>query len=71
MRVTAGRTYLFHPVIMDVCDPPVGRPTAGQAVTVKNLPGCPKANTMGHCHIVDAGTGKFLGLVHVNSLVPA
>jgi hypothetical protein len=66
-RVKAGRTYTFQPVGMDIYD---SKSTAepGQRVTVENMNGCPPANTMGHCHIVDAETGEFLGLVLCNSL---
>ena len=39
----------------------------GQMVRVVNLYGCPKANTMGHCHVQDMN-GRFAGLVHCNSL---
>jgi len=62
--------------ILNICDinnqhqldPPYGHPAPGQRVMVKNLPACPRAGTMGHCHIVDPETEKFIGLVHVNSL---
>jgi len=37
-------------------------------VQVVNLRGCPKANTMGHCHVNDAD-GRFAGLVCTSSLV--
>jgi len=41
---------------------------SGDVVRVKNLHGCPPANTMGHCYVVDAKTGAFIGLVCCNSL---
>jgi hypothetical protein len=41
---------------------------AGQRVRVVQLPGAPKPNTMGHCHIADAASGDFLGMVSVWSL---
>jgi hypothetical protein len=44
------------------------RVVPGDEVRVINLYGCPKANTMGHCHIETLG-GEFAGLVLTNSLV--
>lgn len=40
----------------------------GQVVRVVNLPSAPKCNTMGQCHVRDAQTGAFLGMVDVRSL---
>lgn len=40
----------------------------GDEVRVINLPGCPRANTMGHCYVADKTTGHFIGIVHCNSL---
>jgi hypothetical protein len=37
-------------------------------VRVVNLPGCPRANTMGHCHVACPETGRFIGLVCAASL---
>jgi hypothetical protein len=68
-KVRAGSLYTYRPVGMDAWSP-CSSATPGQLVRVKNLPGCPKANTMGHAHIVDAETGNFLGLVITNSLKP-
>jgi hypothetical protein len=66
-RVKAGCVYYFVPNLLDRID---GRTDLkhGAAVRVVNLPGCPKANVMGHCHVADPETGRFIGLVHVNSL---
>jgi hypothetical protein len=50
---------------MDRCDPKTDL-KEGDKVTVKNLPGCPKANTMGHCYVF-VGT-QFKGMVCCNSL---
>ena len=67
-KVRAGASYIYQPVWFDKANPPFGaRP--GDLVTVVNLHGCPKANTMGMCHINDA-TGKFAGHVCTNSLIP-
>jgi hypothetical protein len=70
MKVRANSTYRYHPATWDIADPPCGvqRGTLkpGDTVKVVNLPGCPKANTMGHCHILK--DGQFAGLVQTNSL---
>jgi len=66
-KVRVGSTYTYHAAgLLDKCDP---KSTAqdGQKVRVVNLHGCPKANTMGHCHIEDMN-GNFLGLVSTHSL---
>lgn len=44
--------------------------TKGAIVRVKNLHGCPPCNTMGHAHVVDPDTDKFIGLVCAGSLRP-
>ena len=70
-RVRAGCKYRYHPGVWDSFDPPYGVEKgilqAGDLVRVVNLPGCPKANTMGHCH-VNTLDGEFAGLVQVSSL---
>jgi hypothetical protein len=48
--------------------PPVNM-KAGDVVRVVNLPGCPRANTMGHCHVAHLD-GTFAGLVCTSSLRP-
>ena len=67
MKVRANTEYIFYPNMLDRYD---GRTSLvpGDIVKVVNLPGCPKANTMGHAH-VNLG-GKFAGLVSTNSLYP-
>jgi hypothetical protein len=73
-RVRAGQEFYFVPVFLDKVNPPYNV-REGDLVKVVNLPGCPKANTMGHCHvhIVAAVDGReastFGGLVCTNSLV--
>lgn len=64
-RVRVGKEYTYNPVMIDITDPktPLKK---GDKVTVVNLRGCPKANTMGHCHVMH--NGQFVGLVHCNSL---
>ena len=66
MKVRANSTYRYIPVMMDICSPAHQGLVEGDIVKVVNLHGCPKANTMGHCHI--ERDGKFMGMVHTNSL---
>lgn len=68
-KVRVGAKYVYDPVLIDITD---GRTNLkkGDVVKVINLPGCPKANTMGHCYVGDAATGKFIGMVCTNSLTP-
>lgn len=66
MRVRVGSRYKFEPVLFDVLNPPFAA-EPGDIVTVINLPGCPKANTMGMCHVADLA-GNFAGMVCTNSL---
>jgi hypothetical protein len=68
-RVRAGSKYRFEPVGMDIWDSRA-LVEPGTLVKVVNLYGCPRANTMGHCHIQTLG-GEFAGLVLCNSLRPA
>jgi len=68
MKVRVGRTYTFEPVLLDRMHPPYNL-KPGDVVKVVNLPGCPKAGTMGHCHVSHLD-GKFGGLVCVGSLTP-
>ena len=69
MKVRANATYRYNPVLLDQVDGRTSLKT-GDLVRVVNLPGCPHANTMGHCHVADPNTGKFIGLVCCNSLEP-
>lgn len=65
MKVQANREYIYYPNLLDRVD---GRTNLvpGDIVTVVNLPGCPRANTMSHAHVEHSG--RFVGLVHTNSL---
>ncbi len=67
MKVQVGREYIFYPNLLDRVD---GRTNLvpGTIVRVGNLPGAPKANTMGHCYVFNVETGAFIGMVHTNSL---
>lgn len=72
MKVRVGSVYTFSPVLLDTVDPPygvgIGILKPGDAVKVGNLPGAPKANTMGHCYVFTLA-GEFAGLVSTNSLL--
>lgn len=65
-KVRVGGRYRYEPVLFDLLNPPFDV-QKGDTVTVVNLPGCPKANTMGMAHV--AKDGKFAGMVMTNSLV--
>lgn len=65
MKVQANREYIFYPNLLDRIDGRT-RIAPGSVVTVVNLPGCPRANTMQHAHVYFRG--EFAGLVHTNSL---
>lgn len=68
-RVRVNSLYIYDPVLFDRCQPPHGNPERGDLVRVVNLPGAPKANTMGMCYIKFEDTGEFAGMVMTNSLV--
>lgn len=69
MRVRVGARYRFEAVLFDRLNPTVNLPLeTGDVVTVINLPGAPKANTMGMCYV--AKDGVFAGMVMTNSLTP-
>ena len=65
-KVKVNAIYRYEPVMLDVIHKPYNI-AAGDIVRVVNLHGCPKANTMGHCHVQHLD-GSFAGLVCVNSL---
>lgn len=69
MKVRTNSTYTYRPVMLDISDPPYGRPEPGDKLKVVKLPGCPSAGTMGMCHVNFADSGNFAGLVCVNSLI--
>ena len=68
MKVRANACYIYRPCMLDVIDGRTALAT-GSKVRVKNLPGCPRCNVMGHAHIVHPETGEFIGLVCTASLV--
>ncbi len=67
-RPRAGQLFTFTPVLGDLTMPEHYSATAGQKVRVVKLPGAPGPGVMGQCHIEDAKTGDFLGMVYCNSL---
>lgn len=71
MKVRVNRVYVFNACSLDIMLSQHHRATAGQLVRVVSQPGAPKANTMNHCHIEDAKSGEFLGMVSCNSLTKA
>ena len=68
-RVRVNSIYTYDPVMFDILDGRTGL-KKGDTVRVINVHGCPKANTMGHCYVGAVVTGKFIGMVCTNSLVP-
>ena len=67
MRVSVNRVYTYRPNLMDRVDARTVL-QSGERVKVINLPGAPKANTMGQCYVADPGTGEFIGMVSTSSL---
>jgi hypothetical protein len=71
MKVRTGSLYIYSPNLWDkftACQGNSLQP--GQIVRVINLPGAPKANTMGQCYVGDRETGKFICMVSTGSLEP-
>lgn len=66
-RVRVNSWYIFQPNLLDKVHSQDIHPKPGQRVKVINLPGCPKANTMGQCYVEDTA-GVFRGMVSVYSL---
>jgi len=67
MKVRVNQVLVYHPNMLDRID---GRTSlkSGDVVKVIKMPGCPGPNVMGHCYVGDKDTGKFIGMVHTNSL---
>ena len=72
IRVKVNAKYRYNPAPLDQYQPPhgvrCGLLAPGDVVRVVNLPRCPKANVMGHCHIQHPVNGTLLGLVCIGSL---
>jgi hypothetical protein len=69
-RVTAGRHYVFIRNGYDRFDAHNAHVQNGTELVVTNLPGAPRANTMGHCHANYAEGGAFAGMFDTASLYP-
>lgn len=67
MKVRVNQILVYSPNMLDAIDGRTGL-KAGDIVKVVTVPGCPKPNVMGHCYVGDKDTGKFIGMVHTNSL---
>ena len=65
-KVRVNTRYIYRPVALDIWDPKTDL-EPGDEVIVRNLPGLPTANTIGHCHVIRPD-GTLAGLVLVNSL---
>lgn len=67
MKVRVGAKYRYTgAALLDRTDGHP-KPDVGEVVTVGNLPGAPKANTMGMCYVFHQD-GKFAGMVMTASL---
>jgi hypothetical protein len=67
MKVRVNGLYVFNAVGLDITDPKCRLPN-GTVVRVKNMHGCPPANTMGQCYIFTKDTDEFIGMVSTASL---
>jgi hypothetical protein len=70
-RVRIGARYIYDPVLLDVIDGRTGLKKGDLVQVIKSPHGCPPAGTMGHCYVGHPVNGRFIGMVHVNSLTPA
>jgi hypothetical protein len=67
MKGRVGTKYVYHANLLDTVDSRTNLKD-GDLVVVVNLPGAPKANTMGQCYVADPKSGTFIGMVSTNSL---
>lgn len=67
-KVRVDVVYTFRACMTDVVLSQHHHCVNGQRVRVIQLPCAPKPNTMGQCHVADATTGEFLGMVSIYSL---
>ena len=63
--VVSKKVFTYDPVLIDRMENDI---PAGTKVRVTRLTGAPKPGTMGQYHVINAETGKFLGMVSGNSL---
>lgn len=64
-KVRAGKLYKYDPVPLDIYDARTDL-KKGEIVKVVNMAGCPKDNTMRHCHVEE--NSRLARLVHCDSL---
>jgi|SRR5208337_1503248 len=66
-KIRTGSLYVYHPNLLDRID---GRTNlkSGDIVRAIQPYGCPKNNTTGCAFVGEKISGKFIGLVHCNSL---
>ena len=67
MKDEENAVYIYNPAGADLWDARTNL-QEGEQVRVINLPGCPRANVMGHAHVAHPETGRFIGLVLTASL---
>lgn len=67
-RPKIGATYFYHPNLLDLCDGRTGLKSGDRVMCIKSPCGTPPSGTMGHTYVGEPETGKFIGLVHCNSL---
>lgn len=53
---------------MDIWDGCTELKNGDKVQVIKASHGCPPNGTMGHCYVGETKTGKFIGLVLINSL---
>lgn len=67
-RARKAKKFRYEPVLLDRMS---GVNLEAGAIVVKVQPhGCPRNGTMGMTYVGEADTGKFIGMVCLNSLVP-
>lgn len=71
MKVRLNARYKYEPVVIDAIDPKTNL-KIGEIVQVIHPHGCPKPNTLNHCHVARADDPRLMlaGLVCCNSLKP-
>lgn len=70
-RVHVGSIYVYKPVMLDKIDGMTTLKEGDLVQVIKSPRGTPPIGTMGHCYVGHLKSGKFIGMVCVNSLVPA
>lgn len=63
--------FIYEPVGMDAWDRPHGLEPGAVLAKLPPPRGCPNPRGMGHVYVGCGRTGRFIGLVLLNSLRPA